>query len=149
MQWSDEPNAGFTVVNNPYLPVIDDDTYGYRKVNVAAQEQDRESYLWATRFLLEARRQQLALQRGKMSILPVDHPSILAYWRYADDPENDNRLLCIYNLSNQQQSISLDLGQLSGRTMTDLLVSGEKLILSEWPTVLLLAPHASRWQRLD
>src|SRR5690606_26680066 len=47
MQWSGEKNAGFSDAEETYLPVIDDEIYGYEKVNVALQEKDPNSYLWA------------------------------------------------------------------------------------------------------
>ncbi len=151
MQWTAEQIGGFSKAENSYLPVIDDDEYGYQVVNVAAQELDPESYLWVSRFLLQARRRQPALKRGTMELLPVDNPAVLAYWRlsYDEAGEEEDRLLCVYNLSNQQQSVSLDLSQFSGRTMINLLASGEKLILSDWPTVNMLFPYASQWLRLD
>jgi hypothetical protein len=73
----------------------------------------------------------------------------LAYWRVSEEMDKEDRLLCLYNLSNQQQSISLDFGAYRGQSMTDLLVSGEKSILGEWPTVKILGPYASHWLRFD
>jgi maltose alpha-D-glucosyltransferase/alpha-amylase len=145
MQWSAEKNGGFSTADETYLPVIDDEEYGYKVLNVAAQESDPNSYLWATRFLLQARRSQPALQRGAMETLPIDNPAVLAYWRV----HGQERLLCLYNLSNQPQSTSLDLSAFRGQTLVDLLVEGEKEILSEWPMVKILAPHASHWLRLE
>jgi maltose alpha-D-glucosyltransferase / alpha-amylase len=145
MQWSAEKNGGFSPADQTYLPVIDNDEYGYQTVNVAAQEGDRDSYLWATRYLLQTRRQQVALQRGEMAFVALDDPAVLAYWRLLDE----ERLLCLYNLSLQPQSISLDLTQYRGRALVDLLHNHEKTLLSEWPMVKTLAPHSSHWLRLD
>lgn len=149
MQWSAEKNAGFSPADETYMPVIDDGEFGYKQVNVAHQQDDPDSYLSASRFLLQARRQQPALQKGEMDLLPTDNPSILAYWRIQDEIDKNDRLLCIYNLSNQQQALSLDLGAYGGKSMTDLLVSGENIILDEWPTVKILKPYASHWLRID
>jgi maltose alpha-D-glucosyltransferase/alpha-amylase len=80
-----------------------------------------------------------------METLDIDNPAVLAYWR-VHGPE---RLLCLYNLSNQQQSISLDLTAFRGRTLVDLLAEDETEILSEWPTVKILAPYASHWLSLE
>jgi hypothetical protein len=84
-----------------------------------------------------------------MELLPTDNPSILAYWRVHDETDKSDRVLCIYNLSNQQQSLSLDLVAYRGQPMTDLLVSGEDIILGDWPTVKILRPYASHWLRID
>ena len=50
---------------------------------------------------------------------------------------------------DQQQSLSLDLSAYRGGAMNDLLVSGEKVILGEWPTVKILRPYASHWLRIE
>ena len=84
-----------------------------------------------------------------MELIPTDNPAILAYWRVSEDEDKEDRLLCLYNLSNLQQSLSLDLGAYRGQSITNLLVSGEKSILDEWPTVKILGPYASHWLRLD
>jgi maltose alpha-D-glucosyltransferase/alpha-amylase len=40
MQWSTEPNAGFTKSNKSALPIISDGPYSFQHVNVAAQRRD-------------------------------------------------------------------------------------------------------------
>ena len=50
MQWSSEPQGGFSKAVKPFLPVIDDPVYGFRRVNVAAQRRDPDSLLnWTER----------------------------------------------------------------------------------------------------
>ncbi len=141
MQWTAEMNGGFSTADETYLPVNSDDEYGYQHVNVAAQEEDPNSFLWATRYLLQARRQNLALQNGEMAIIDIDNAAVFAYWLTAED----NRLLCIYNFSNQQQSVSFDLSAYHGRQMTDLLALEKSETLGEWPSVMVLAPYSSHW----
>jgi maltose alpha-D-glucosyltransferase/alpha-amylase len=52
MQWSTEPEAGFTKAAKPVLPVISDGAYGYQHVNVAAQRYDPNSLLnWMERMI--------------------------------------------------------------------------------------------------
>src|ERR1700738_1164217 len=52
MQWSTEPNAGFTKSGNPILPVIHEGPYGYDHVNAAAQRRDPDSLLnWTERII--------------------------------------------------------------------------------------------------
>ncbi len=153
MQWSAGKNAGFSSADETYFPANDDDTYGYSIVNVEAQEKDQESYLWATRFLLKARSKYQVLKRGQMEMMAVNNPAVLAYWRVSRYDESsdasEDRLLCIYNLSNQQQSISLEMGEYSGKRLTDLLTRKEPLVLGEWPLVKILAPYASHWLKID
>ncbi|MFZ0544676.1 MAG: maltose alpha-D-glucosyltransferase [Candidatus Promineifilaceae bacterium] len=141
MQWSAEKNGGFSTAEETYVPVNSDDVYGYQVVNVADEEEDPNSYLWATRYLLQARQKNPALQNGKMSVIGNDNAAVFAYWL----THEDNRLLCIYNFSNQQQSISLDLSDYKGCQMTDLLARNQTETLNEWPAVKVLPPYSSHW----
>src|ERR1700716_4185018 len=45
MQWSDEPNAGFTKNSRAVVPVISDGAFGYQHVNAAQQRRDPNSLL--------------------------------------------------------------------------------------------------------
>ncbi len=145
MQWDDTQNAGFSDAESTYLPVIDEGPFSYRLVNVAAQEKEPGSYLWATRFLLQARKQSLALQQGKMSWFEVENRAILAFWRVHDE----RRVLCLFNLDQQRHSISLNLGVFAGKRLVDLLVDSEELTLDEFPMVLNLEPYAAHWLRVE
>ena len=52
MQWSTEPNAGFTKHAKPKNPVIDKGPFGYDHVNVAMQRRDPQSMLnWTERMI--------------------------------------------------------------------------------------------------
>src|SRR6202041_1249745 len=52
MQWSSQPQAGFTKSDHPVLPVISDGPYGFQYVNVADQRRDPNSLLnWMERII--------------------------------------------------------------------------------------------------
>jgi maltose alpha-D-glucosyltransferase / alpha-amylase len=144
MQWSAEKNAGFSESEETYLPVIDDPVYGYQKVNVTAQEKEPGSFLWATRYLLAARRRHPALQHGRLEFLPTENAAVLAYWRLLED----ERILCLYNLGPQPQSLSFELPEGRGRHLVDLLSESWSETVTEWPVVKVLAPYAAHWLRL-
>jgi maltose alpha-D-glucosyltransferase / alpha-amylase len=144
MQWSAEKNAGFSEAEETYLPVIDDPVYGYHRVNVAVQEEDTGSLLWATRYLLAARKRHAALQHGRFELLPTESAAVLAYWRILDE----ERILCLYNLGPQPQSLSLDLSDWQGCQLVDLLSEAWSETVTGWPVVKLLAPYAAHWLRL-
>jgi maltose alpha-D-glucosyltransferase/alpha-amylase len=149
MQWDDTKNGGFSTADTTFLPVNSDDVYGCEQVNVAAQEKDPESRLWATRFLLKARKKHAALRSGRMEVLDVDNPAILAFWRIPESEAGAERMLCLYNLSNQQQSIALDLAGEKGHSLIDLLANDQRIIITEWPVVINLGAHSSHWYRLE
>jgi len=144
MQWDDSPNAGFSDAEETYLPVIDDGEYGFQKVNVAAQEDDPNSYLAATRFLLQARKATAELRYGEMAWYPTESASVLAYWRVL----GEQRTLCLFNLDSQPHSLSLDLRDYQGRRLVDLLAEDEGREIDRWPVVLNLRPYAAHWLRL-
>lgn len=60
MQWSAEPNGGFST-GEPWLPIAED----YEETNVEKQKQDENSLLLFYRRLLEFRRKEPALQIGR------------------------------------------------------------------------------------
>jgi maltose alpha-D-glucosyltransferase / alpha-amylase len=144
MQWDASPNAGFSTADTTYLPVIAEGPYSYEKVNVADDDEDPDSYLWATRFLLQARRQSPALQQGQMSWFAVENKAILAYWRVLDE----HRILCLFNLDQQRQNISVDLSAYAGKSLVDLLAETEDLVVNRWPLVLNLEPFSAHWLQI-
>ncbi|HZD11342.1 MAG TPA: maltose alpha-D-glucosyltransferase [Candidatus Binatia bacterium] len=145
MQWSSEKNAGFSDADETYLPVIEGKPYGYRYVNVEVEEQDPNSYLWATRYLLKARGQCPELQRGDMSWHPTESKSLLAYWRTLEG----RCTLCLVNLDNQPASISLDLREFGDGKLVDLLHEDAPRDISPWPAVIQLRPYACHWLRIQ
>lgn len=142
MQWDDSHNAGFSDAAETYFPVIDDPEYGYQRVNVAAQEDDPNSYLNATRFLLQVRREHPELRRGELVLLDNEDPAVFGYWRVL----GDQRTLCLYNLSAETTSLSIDLHQQAGEgELVDLLQAGQRYRVTEFPVVLRLRPYSSHW----
>ena len=81
MQWAAAPHAGFTTGDKTYLPVIEQAPYDYRQVNVAAQENDPDSYLAWMRFLVAARQSQPSLRSGAREWVETGDVAVLAYWR--------------------------------------------------------------------
>ena len=162
MQWSDAVNAGFSSAAPAQLhdPVIDDvmgdQTYSYRRVNVAAQEADPDSLLHTMRRLITVRKQHPAFGRGDLTWLPCSTPAVAAYSR-ATAAE---RLFVAQNLSAQPQAATIELpisaplppilGESNafppaGADLHDLL-SGRRLAVQEDGRLALnLAPYEYLW----
>ena len=108
MQWDALPNAGFS--NAPrekmYLPVIDDDVYGYKRVNVAQAERAPDSLLHWLRRVLTLRAQHPAFGRGELQTLATNHSAVFAYTRTTPQ----EKLLVVNNLSAHTQNVALALG---------------------------------------
>src|SRR5439155_17759081 len=104
MQWSTEPNAGFTRSDHPVLPVIDDGPYGFHKVNAADQRRDPESMLNWTERIIRMRKEVPEIGWGDFTVLNVRDPAVLALrydWR-------NNSVLFLHNLHEQPREILLD-----------------------------------------
>jgi len=133
MQWDDSPNAGFSSHAETYQPVLDE----YPQVNVAAQEDDPDSYLNLTRFLLRVRQGQAALRRGEMAWVKTEDTAVLAFTRRFED----ETVLCVFNLSDTPQHVTINPPHLS-LPVVDLLHpnsdAGADLNLN-------LQPRAAHW----
>lgn len=137
MQWSDAKNAGFSAADETYLPVIDDAEFGYERVNVASQENDPDSILSLTRFLIGTRQSLPPLRAGEMSWVETGHTSVLAFRRTAGDEE----VLCLFNLTAERQPLGFALEM----DMMDMLAR-ERTVLRPAET-LSLEPFAAHWLR--
>jgi glycosidase len=76
MQWSSEPNGGFTT-GTPWEPLQPD----WKTKNVAAQDSSRKSLLNHYRALIQLRNAHPELNRGSLTLLPTDDATgTIAAW---------------------------------------------------------------------
>ncbi|NLX08127.1 MAG: trehalose synthase [Chloroflexi bacterium] len=111
MQWSDDPNAGFSIADRSDLfrPVIDEGEYGYQQVNVMKQRRDPDSLLNWTHKALLVRRQCPEFGYGDWYLLEADHPAVLVHrceW-------GGGVVVAVHNLSSEKVSTRLDLSDYS------------------------------------
>jgi alpha-glucosidase len=119
MQWSTAPNAGFTA-GKPWLPI----PASYRNYNVATELRDPDSILNFYKALLRMRRDNPALADGDYVDCAPDDPNILCFLRSS----GNHSVLVALNLSNQTQTLSLDLdryGWKEGKQVTLLTTMKE------------------------
>ena len=144
MQWDASKNAGFSTAEKTYYPVISEGEFDYRNVNVAAQESDPDSYLNLMRFLLHTRQSQPALRDGDFMFVGTGADnasatatstssarSVLAFRRFI----NQEGVLCLFNLSEEPQSFTLN------RERVDLLSRENKKLVGE----IELSPFSAYW----
>src|SRR3954463_1332736 len=101
MQWSTEPQGGFTRARKPILPVISDGPYGFEKVNAAAQRRDPESFLNWTERMIRMRKEVPEFGWGDFRVVRLGQPGILALryeWR-------NNGVLVVHNLRDEAVQI--------------------------------------------
>ena len=107
MQWNGDRNAGFSraVPAKLYSPVVMDPVWGYEAVNVEAQQGDPSSLLSWMRNMIALRKLFQVFGRGTLEFSQSANRKILAYIR---EYQNE-RVLCVANLSRFAQPVELDL----------------------------------------
>ncbi|WP_290216952.1 maltose alpha-D-glucosyltransferase [Corynebacterium atrinae] len=143
MQWSSDRNGGFSKADPErlYLPAIQNDQYGYATVNVETQMKRDNSLLQWTRAQIHIRQQYHAFGRGSYTEVDCPNDAVLTFIR----EYRGERILCVNNLSDRPQAVSLDLARYSGVTPREL--SGGEMFpeITEHPWVVTLPPHGFFW----
>jgi alpha-glucosidase len=98
LPWSAAPGAGFSSAES-WLPLGDT----WRECNVERQLEDDDSMLALYRRLLELRRQQPALRRGRFTLVPSGDEEVLAY----ELSLSRDRLCVALNFSAEPRPLSL------------------------------------------
>ncbi len=146
MQWSVEPNAGFTKSDKPILPVIREGAYGYHHVNVAAQRRDPNSLLnWMER-IIRMRKEVPEIGWGDFSFVQTGNPHVLVMrydWR-------DNSVVCVHNLRADPQEVrfAVRVPQEESRTLINLLSEDHSYPSKGGKHCILLEPYGYRWFRV-
>jgi maltose alpha-D-glucosyltransferase/alpha-amylase len=125
--------------------VINDPIYGYEHVNVVDQEILPSSLLNWTRRILAIRREHKAFGRGSIEFILPENPSILVYIRRWED----DAMLCLVNLANRVQIVSVDLSMLEGSTLIEAFGGTEFPVIGPDPYPLMLAPLGYYWFEIN
>jgi alpha-glucosidase len=135
MQWSNNPNAGFSPVDvQTWLPVNPDYTRG---INVRDQEHNPASLLNYYRLLLKVRKKTPALIEGEY--IPLNNTS-KEYFSFLRKSEAQT-VLVVLNLS--EQPLELDFSRakdIKGKNLRILFSSAERLLTNKPPRGLTISP---------
>ena len=105
MQWSAEPQAGFTTAKEPIRPVVDEGPFGYGDVNVTHQRRDPESLLnWMERLI---RRRRECPELGWGESVRLD-PGDAAVFAQRSDWEGST-VVAVHNLAGRDAQARLEL----------------------------------------
>jgi len=111
MQWSNQPNAGFSPAGvETWLPVNPNHAQG---VNVAQQQADPGSLLNFYKAMIRVRKANPALLAGSYEPLLEDSENTLAFLRIS----TNQKCLVLLNFSGQVENLSIDLEPASGRVI--------------------------------
>jgi maltose alpha-D-glucosyltransferase/alpha-amylase len=144
MQWSTEPQGGFTKSEKPILPVICGGAYGFEHVNVAQQRRDPDSLMnWMER-IIRMRKEAPEIGWGEFSILQTRTPEVLAIrydWR-------NNSVLVVHNLSATPREVWLKVGVEDSGCLVNLLSGENSNSDASGKHRLLLDPYGYSWFRV-
>lgn len=146
MQWSAEPQAGFSESDKTYLPVIADGGYSYEKINVAEQRRDPGSLLnWMER-IIRMRQETQEIGWGDFEILDVGDRSVLAIcyeWRA-------NAVLFLHNFNPEGRSVRFRIGtgQDRPKKLVNLLSDDHSDADETGLHSIALEPYGYRWFRV-
>lgn len=138
MQWSDEPNAGFTC-GIPWIAV----NPNYRKINVQAQLKDEGSILHFYKKLIRLRKRHEVAVYGTYDLILADHEPICAYTRTL----GDEKLLVVCSFTSSIATFRLP-EELAYRK-AELLLGNYACDPEEKPDAFALKPYETRVYRLS
>lgn len=144
MQWSDEPNGGFSTAPTKELirPVINRGAFSYKKVNVRAQERDPESLLNTFERMLRVRRECPEIGRGTLEMPAVNHPAVFALSYHLPG----RRFIAVHNLSGEKVKTNIDVDPAINH-LIDLLNGHQQIPVADNICELELQPYGSLWLR--
>jgi maltose alpha-D-glucosyltransferase/alpha-amylase len=146
MQWSDGPNAGFSETDGELVrPVTAGGAFGYRKVSVTRQRQDRGSLLNWFAQLIRARKESPEFGWGSATVLKTEQPSIFAHCAAWDDA---GIAVAVHNLSKEPCEVSLDLSEWEREQLVDIFGDREYEPVSAKQSTFEIAGYGYRWLRV-
>nr|WP_295737480.1 maltose alpha-D-glucosyltransferase [uncultured Acidocella sp.] len=148
MQWSPDRNGGFSRANpaDLVLPAVMDAISGFDAVNVERQSADQYSLLNWMRRMLAVRKRHKSFGRGTQQFLYPANRRILAFLRrFTNDSGDEEKILCVYNLSRTAQAVELDLSAFEGLVPVDLIGGSGFPAIGQLTYLLTLPPFGFYW----
>jgi maltose alpha-D-glucosyltransferase/alpha-amylase len=146
MQWSTEPNGGFSEAKKLVRPVISEGPWSYEHINVAQQRRDPNALLNWTERMIRMRKEMPEIGCGTFHILSVNSSSVLAIrydWR-------NNSVVMMHNFSDQPLEVRFKVGLDAprGRQLVNVLSDDHSEADKKGLHTVLLEPYGYRWFRV-
>ncbi|MEP0879385.1 alpha-amylase family protein [Funiculus sociatus GB2-M2] len=145
MQWSDEPNGGFSDAPPDQLTqsVISEGEYGYKEVNVAQEQRDPSALInWIER-LVRIRKQCPEFGSGTLRILETNDSCVFAHccaW-------GDLAVIALHNLADHDCTVTLK--STDYEELFDLFGDRPYESLNRDHKTIRLSPYGYRWFRVN
>jgi maltose alpha-D-glucosyltransferase/alpha-amylase len=143
MQWSKEPQAGFSLSEKLVHPMIDKGPYSCELVNVEAQRRDPNSLLNWTADMIRLKKECPEIGWGACKVLPTGSPSLLALrydWRGI-------ALVILHNFDDKPHEARIKAG-VNGERLVNLLVQDESQADKTGTHRIALEGYGYRWYRV-
>ncbi len=144
MQWSNEPQAGFSTNTRTALPVISKGPWGYPRVNVESQRRDPNSMLNWTERMIRLRKECPEFGWGTYSLVHTRSEHVLAIrydWR-------NNGLVTLHNFHEKPTTIILDLAGGVGQRLINLCAGEHSQAGPDGVHKIVLEGYGYRWYRI-
>ena len=149
MQWSNEPQGGFTGSSKPHIPVITGGPYGYEHINAATQRRHPESLLNWTERIIRMRKEVPEVGWGDFAIIPSGDRSVLIMrydWR-------NNWVLFVHNLDTRPREVAFSAGLDGtnaelGNLLINLLSEDHSHADDTGKHQIVIEPYGYRWYRV-
>jgi maltose alpha-D-glucosyltransferase/alpha-amylase len=143
MQWSDEPQGGFTKAANPVLPVIAEGPYGFHQVNVAFQRRDNESMLNWTERMIRMRKEAPEIGWGRCEVVASGDPGVLIMryeWR-------KNVVMTVHSFHDKPVEVEFQVQNGDEGSLIDILDGHDSRAAENGKHHMVLEPYGFRWYR--
>jgi maltose alpha-D-glucosyltransferase/alpha-amylase len=144
MQWSTEPNAGFSTAKATVRPVVESGPFAFPLVNAADQRGDPESMLNWTERMIRMRKECPELGWGDFTVVDTGLRGVLGLlttWR-------NNAILTLHNFSGDSVTARFSLGSSRARHLVNLFSRETLEADSRGAHTVTLEPHGYRWYRV-
>src|SRR5437016_4936676 len=144
MQWSDEPQAGFSTAKKTILPIISRGPWNYRRVNVESQRRDPNSMLNWTERMIRLRKECPEFGWAAYDVLKTRSPHVLGIryeWR-------GNALVTLHNFHEKPVSVVIDLSEKRDQRLINLGVGEHSQAGPDGVHRIVLEGFGYRWYRV-
>jgi maltose alpha-D-glucosyltransferase / alpha-amylase len=144
MQWSDEPQAGFSLAEQTVHPVIEEGVYSYRRVNVEAQRRDPDSLFNWTGRMIRLRQECPEIGWGAWQILQTGNPAVLAIcydWR-------GNCVVVVHNFDERAHEVEINVDVKGGDRLINLRIDEQNQAIEGTTHRIALDAYGYHWYRV-
>jgi maltose alpha-D-glucosyltransferase/alpha-amylase len=149
MQWSNEPQGGFTKSGQPHISVIAGGPYGYEHINAAIQRRHPESLLNWTERVIRMRKEVPEVGWGDFVIIASGDRSVLIMrydWR-------NNSVLFVHNLDARPREVAFSVGLDEAdaeqrKLLINLLSEAHSHADDSGRHRIIIEPYGYRWYRV-